>query len=110
MPFDPSLLFLGLMFVLVFMVFQRGRGQRRELAQVQSSLAPGIEVMTASGLMATVIAVEDDVVTLETAPGQHSRWDRRAVARIITPPAEDSTGASAESAAAPSEADPHDPA
>lgn len=87
MPFDPSLLFLGFLLVLMFIVFQRGNRQRRELSQVQANLAPGAEVMTASGMLATVTAVEDDVVTLETAPGQRSRWDRRAVARIITPSA-----------------------
>ncbi len=109
MPFDPSILFLGLMFVLMFMIFQRGSRQRKELAQVQQNLAPGAEVMTASGLIATVTAVEDDVVTLETAPGQRSRWDRRAVARVITPAA-GPTGAADETAAAQSEVEPHDPA
>jgi len=86
-PFDPSLLFLGVLFVLMFLVLQRGNRQRRELSRVQANIAPGAEVMTASGMLATVTAVDDDVVTLETAPGQRSRWDRRAVARIITPPA-----------------------
>lgn len=86
-----NLLLLILLGVLVFMMFSRTRRQQREAQQVQAGLAPGAEVMTGSGLFATVISVEDQVVVLETAPGQRSRWDRRAVARIIAPvPAEPS--------------------
>jgi hypothetical protein len=32
-----------------------------------------------------VTAVQDQIVTIETAPGQSSRWDRRAVAKVVTP-------------------------
>jgi preprotein translocase subunit YajC len=69
---------------LLFLAFSRGRRQRREALGVQRRLAPGTEVMTTSGLYATVVAVEGDALTLETGPGQRSRWDKRAVARIIT--------------------------
>lgn len=82
---DPSILFLGMLLVLILLMFQRSSRQRRETAQVQAGLLPGAEVMTASGLFATVIDVDEQKVTLQTGPGQTSTWDRRAVARIITP-------------------------
>lgn len=81
---DPGILFLGMAFVLLLLMFQRTSKQRRELAQVQSQIAPGTEVMTASGLFGTVLEVTDDRVVLQTAPGQQTTWDRRAVARIVT--------------------------
>lgn len=79
-----SILLLLLAAGLLFMLFSRTRRQQREAATLQSRLAPGSEVMTGGGLFATVVEVEDSVVVLETAPGQRSRWDRRAVARIVS--------------------------
>ena len=99
---------LLLLFALGLFVFtiMRGRRAQREAAATQSSLAPGTEIMTTSGMFATVVDVEDGVVTLETGPGQTSRWDKRAVARIVSAPggpvedrsgdADDSTDGAAE--------------
>lgn len=81
---DPGILFLGIAFLILFLTFQRSSKQRREQAQVQAQVTPGAEVMTASGLFATVIDVSDERVTLRTGPEQTSVWDRRAIARIVT--------------------------
>jgi preprotein translocase subunit YajC len=41
--------------------------------------------MTTSGMYGTLVELTDDgVAVLETAPGQHTRWDRRAIAKIVT--------------------------
>jgi preprotein translocase subunit YajC len=81
---DPvSFLLLLLGVGLLFMVYSRGRRQQREVTELQARLAAGAEVMTGGGLFATVVDIEGEVVTLETAPGQESRWDRRAIARIV---------------------------
>ncbi len=80
---------------LLVIAFTRGRRQQREALGVQQRLAPGTEVMTTSGLYATVVSVEGDVLTLETGQGQRSRWDKRAVARIITPATGSTTGSTA---------------
>ena len=45
--------------------------------------------MTASGLLGTVVDVVDDVITLESSPGQHTRWIRAAIAKKIEPPVEE---------------------
>lgn len=79
---------------LLVLAVTRGRRRQRETLGVQQRLAPGTEVMTTSGLFATVVAIDGDVVTLETGAGHRSRWDRRAVARII-PPGGPRSGASA---------------
>ncbi len=83
---DPgSLLLIAITFGLLFMIFSRGRKQQREVQELQARLAPGAEVMTTSGMYGTLVELTDDgVAVLETAPGQHTRWDRRAIAKIVT--------------------------
>jgi hypothetical protein len=45
--------------------------------------------MMTSGLYGTVVETgEDGTIRLETSPGTVSRWDRRAVARIVSSPEE----------------------
>jgi preprotein translocase subunit YajC len=78
--------------VLIFVVFwlfilRPQRNRARELSRVQGALAPGQQVMTGSGLYATVATVEDDHVVLEVAPGVLSRYARQAVVRVVDDPA-----------------------
>ncbi len=81
-----SLLPLILIFVLFyFLVIRRGQRQQQQVRDVQRSLAVGQQVVTTAGLYATVMAVEDDVVVLEIAPGVHTRYARAAVARVVEP-------------------------
>jgi preprotein translocase subunit YajC len=86
-----GLILLVLFGGLLFLMFHRTRRQQREARNLQTRLTAGSRIMTTAGLYATVVALDTSVVTLETAPGQQSRWDRRAVARIVTedgPPGE----------------------
>lgn len=83
-------------FVVVLLAFyllliRPARNRQRDQLRLQSSLAPGQEVMTTSGLIATVSAVEDNEVLLEAAPGVTLRWAKPAVARIL-PGAEPADG------------------
>jgi preprotein translocase subunit YajC len=84
---DPgSLLLLAVTLGLVFMIVSRGRKQQREVQAVQAALVPGVEVMTSSGLQGTLVELTDDgTAVLEVAPGVTTRWDRRAIARVIQP-------------------------
>ena len=79
----PNLVLLALALGLAVLVLTRGSAARRALRETQESLAPGMQVMTGSGLYARVVEVQSDAVVLETGPGQHSRWDRRAVVRVV---------------------------
>ena len=67
----------------------RTRKQQRAAQEFRNNLVAGDEVMTASGLLGTVVAVEDDVITLESSPGAHTRWIRAAIAKKIEPPVEE---------------------
>lgn len=83
---DPgSLLLLAIPVLLLYMITSQNRRRKREAAGVQSALAPGVRVITTSGMYATVTAIEGDEVTLETAPGVTSQWSKQAVGRVISP-------------------------
>ena len=96
-----QLLILAVFVVFAVWVLSRGRRQQREMQATQSRVQRGTEVMMTSGLYGTVLEVgEDGTIRLETSPGTVSRWDRRAVARIISSPEEPALPAE-ESAAEP---------
>ena len=73
----------------LWLMSSRTRKQQRVAQEFRNNLIPGDEVMTASGLLGTVVAVEDDVITLESSPGAHTRWIRAAIAKKIDPPVEE---------------------
>ena len=83
-------------FVIILLAFwlliiRPARTRARQQSQLQSSLSPGQEVMTTSGLFATVAAVEDDAIILETSPGVRTRWTKAAVGKLV--PAESDAAA-----------------
>ena len=60
--------------------------QRRRASthtDMQDSLAPGDEIITAGGLHGDVVRLEDSVVHVEVAPGTVVRVDRRAIAARV---------------------------
>jgi preprotein translocase subunit YajC len=64
--------------LLVFMMFtQRKRAQ--QVQALQAGLAVGDEVVTTSGLYGTIVALDEQVVTLDTGAGTTVRYDRRAI-------------------------------
>lgn len=82
---EQALIILAVPAVLVLAALLRShRVYRRDLSRLER-LTTGQEVITTCGLFARVVGLEDGVVVLETAPGQTSRWDARAVARILDP-------------------------
>ena len=68
------------------LIIRPARMRTRQQAELLSKVTPGQEVMTTSGLYATVAAVEDDVLVLEASPGVPTRWAKAAVARIVPAP------------------------
>ena len=79
----PLLLIVMLFGVMYFMMIRPQQKRRREALAMQAELGPGDEIVTIGGLHATVTAVDDDVVTVEIAPGVHARYARPAIARVI---------------------------
>ncbi len=93
-----TVLLLGLLVLLYLNFLGRRRAQRDRTALLQR-LVPGAEVVMTSGLHGTVTELPDDgTVLLQTAPGHVTRWEKLAVGRVVTSPADAAT-----------EADPQEP-
>lgn len=83
---DPTILILfAVLIAFMFFTSRKARRQQNEKMAFQAELAPGQQVVTASGLVGTVVEVEGDLVTLEHAPGSVTTWVRAAVARPYEP-------------------------
>lgn len=87
---------LGGVYLLFIRSIQRKqRNQASSQQQMRNSLDVGAEIVTIGGLYGTVVDVDDDSVMLEISEGVTARYDRNAIARVITP-AEDSADESAD--------------
>jgi preprotein translocase subunit YajC len=80
----PLVLVVGVMWLMT----NRNRKQQRAAADFRANLTVGQEVMTGSGLFGTIVAVDGDTITLESTPGNQTRWIRAAVSKLV-PPAEE---------------------
>ncbi|GID92817.1 preprotein translocase subunit YajC [Amorphoplanes digitatis] len=82
--FMPLLLIVLLFGVMYFMMIRPQQKRRREAQQMQSALGPGDDIVTIGGLHATVVSVDDDVITVEISPGVNVRFARPAIARVVS--------------------------
>lgn len=80
----PLVMFGGLGALMYFQVKKQKR-VASAVQQMQDSVVPGVEVMTTSGMYATVISATDDRIVLEIAPGVHTQWVRAAIREIVVP-------------------------
>jgi len=76
---------LLILVVAYLFLIRPARARQRAALQNRSNIEPGVEVTTTAGLIATVVAVDDDTVTLEVAPGVHNRYVKAAIGRVNTP-------------------------
>jgi preprotein translocase subunit YajC len=84
----PLLLLVVLFYVLVLRPAQR---RQRQAIQVADALTVGAQVVTTSGMLGTVHALDDKHVDLEVSPGVVVRYVKAAVARVVTPDEPDDT-------------------
>jgi preprotein translocase subunit YajC len=81
------LIFLPLLLILMYLLLIRPQQQRvRKQQAVLSSIDVGDEVVTVSGIVGRVEALEDDRVYIEVAPGVTIEMLRQALGRKIEPP------------------------
>jgi preprotein translocase subunit YajC len=84
--FTPLLLIVLLFVVMYFLMIRPQQKRRREAQQMQNTLGPGDHIVTIGGLHGTVVSIDDDVVTIEIAPGTNVRFARPAIARVVPDP------------------------
>lgn len=81
---DPfSLLLVGGLALILIVQFSRVRRQQRAVRETQAGVEVGTEVLTAAGMIATVVAVGEATVTLRGPDGDLSRWVKGAVIRVL---------------------------
>ncbi len=90
---ESLILFLPFLLIMGGFMYFSSRRQRRAMQatiDLHESLRPGDRVHTTSGLQATVVAIADDTVNLEIAPGVVTTWMKLAIRdRILPDDAED---------------------
>ena len=85
------LILVAILLVVMFFMSSRTRKQQREAAEFRNNLTVGTKVMTASGMIGTVIDVDEetDQVTIESFPGSPTTWLRAAISKKIEEPLAD---------------------
>ena len=84
---DPSfIIIIALAFGAMWLMSSRTRKQQRVAGDFRANLEVGNEVMTGSGLFGTIVEIDGDTITLESTPGNETRWIRAAIAKIVLPP------------------------
>jgi preprotein translocase subunit YajC len=81
LTFLPIILLVAAMY---FLMIRPQSKRRREAQEMQSRLGSGDEIQTVGGLYGTVVATDDESVTIAAAPGVELRYARGAIARIIS--------------------------
>lgn len=79
---ESLIMFLPFVLIMGGFMFFASRRQKRAMQatiDLHDSLRPGDRVHTTSGLAATVVAITDDNVDLEIAPGVVTTWMKLAI-------------------------------
>lgn len=79
---ESFVLFLPFLLIMGGFMYFASRRQRRAMQatiDLHDSLQPGERVHTTSGLEATIVAIADDTIDLEIAPGVVTTWMKLAI-------------------------------
>lgn len=85
---ESFVLFLPFLLIMGGFMYFASRRQRRAMQatiDLYDSLQPGERVHTTSGLEATIVAIADDTIDLEIAPGVVTTWMKLAIRDRILP-------------------------
>lgn len=85
---ESFVLFLPFLLIMGGFMYFASRRQRRAMQatiDLHDSLQPGERVHTTSGLEATIVAIADDTIDLEIAPGMVTTWMKLAIRDRILP-------------------------
>ncbi len=82
---QPLIPFVLIVAVFWFLVARPARRQRQKLADTQSSIAIGSEVMLGAGIFGRVSSLEEETLHLEVASGMTVKVARQAVVRVVEP-------------------------
>lgn len=88
-----TLIFIPLILIVGYFLLIRPQQQRvRRQQQLMASISVGDQVVTAGGIVATVVSLEEDRASLEVSPGMTMVFLRQAISRRLEGPEPDSGG------------------
>jgi preprotein translocase subunit YajC len=83
MQFLPLVAIVGIFYFLVFMPMQR---QKKQQAQMLSSLESGAEILTTGGIVGTIVSISGDMLVVRVKPDNIKlQIARSAVSSLIQP-------------------------
>lgn len=88
LPFDPTMIILIVLAVVMLLFMWRGNKQRAAQQQaMKTKLVPGAEVMTQAGIFGRIVEIDEEraVTTIETSPGVTMRVHSATVANVVEP-------------------------
>ncbi len=83
MDFVPLLFLLAVAGAFWMLVIRPARNRQQQQLAVVRALEPGTKVLLASGMVGTVVAVADDDMQVEIAPGVVATFVKQAVLRTV---------------------------
>jgi preprotein translocase subunit YajC len=104
--YTSILLIVVMIVAFYFLIMRPQRKRQQQQVDMMKTLEPGSRVVTTTGIYATIVAVGDKQIVLETSPGSHVTMLKQAVGRVVSGEEEDAeltsyrTGAAAAPAAA----------
>lgn len=78
------ILLIGVVFYLLIMRPARNRQKKQQ--QLLSNAQPGSRIMTTAGVFGTVVAIDDEEMSVEIAPGVVVRMVKQAIGRVLDEP------------------------
>jgi preprotein translocase subunit YajC len=81
--------FVLILVAFYFLIVRPARNRQKAAVALQERLAPGVEVMTTSGIYGTVVGVDETTIDLEVAPGTTLRVAKPAVGQVLSADADD---------------------
>lgn len=87
MPDPITIVMLAVLGVLIFFMFRNSRKRKAQMAELQSQMVPGAEVMTNFGLFGKLIAIDEiaKIAEIEVSPGNVVRVHSQTLAKVIDP-------------------------
>lgn len=76
----PLILLIGAFWLLVI---RPNKKRQLKAAEMRNSLAIGQRVLTTSGVFGTIVALGEDSIDLEVAPGVTTTWLKGAISRAV---------------------------
>lgn len=83
-----TIIILVALVAMMWWMSTRTKKRQRAAEEFRENLSVGQEVMTGSGLFGTIVAIDDDRITLRSGNGvaaSTSEWLRQAIAKVIEP-------------------------